>query len=160
MDDSNESDDSSETKQEIDENCDDREYANADKEIDEKSNDLITPKEEPEAESDSDSDSESEKETEPDVKIKPEPAPEPEPEESSGYDIYKNMTDEQRQKALKNNECFLCEKKFASFTSFKKHMIRHTGVKNYKCHVCDKKFAEGMLLTGVINVFDVIFVFN
>lgn len=62
-------------------------------------------------------------------------APEPEP---PGYDIYKNITEEQREAARKHNECFICQKRFGTFATFKRHIIRHTGLKNYKCHICGK----------------------
>lgn len=60
---------------------------------------------------------------------------EPEP---PGYDIYKNITEEQREAARKHNECFICQKRFGTFATFKRHIIRHTGLKNYKCHICGK----------------------
>lgn len=56
-------------------------------------------------------------------------APPPEP---PGYDIYKNITEEQREAARKHNECFICQKRFGTFATFKRHIIRHTGLKNYK----------------------------
>lgn len=62
-------------------------------------------------------------------------ASEPEP---PGYDIYKNITEEQREAARKHNECFICQKRFGTFATFKRHIIRHTGLKNYKCHICGK----------------------
>lgn len=56
--------------------------------------------------------------------------------EPPGYDIYKNITEEQREAARKHNECFICQKRFGTFATFKRHIIRHTGLKNYKCHIC------------------------
>lgn len=66
--------------------------------------------------------------------------------EPPGYDIYKNITEEQREAARKHNECFICQKRFGTFATFKRHIIRHTGLKNYKCHICGKAFAEGSYL--------------
>lgn len=84
-------------------------------------------KDEPEAEKGSD------KTSDPTSDEAPEPEPEP-----PGYDIYKNITEEQREAARKHNECFICQKRFGTFATFKRHIIRHTGLKNYKCHICGK----------------------
>lgn len=46
--------------------------------------------------------------------------------EAPGYDIYKGITYEQREAARKNNECFICKKRFSRFSTFKRHMKRHT----------------------------------
>lgn len=51
---------------------------------------------------------------------------EPPDADAPGYDIYKDITDEQRETARKNNECFLCKKRFSRFSTFKRHMKRHT----------------------------------
>lgn len=72
------------------------------------------------------------------------------PEES----IYKNMTKEQLDRARKYNECFICQKRCTSFSSFRSHVFRHTSGKMYKCEKCFKDFAKLQYLNAHLTTHD------
>lgn len=65
---------------------------------------------------------------------------------TSGHDIYKNVTLEQREAARKHNECFICQKRLPDFKSFKRHVLRHARIKKFKCQICDNSYSEGRYL--------------
>ena len=49
---------------------------------------------------------------------------------------------------IKNHQCDVCEKKFASKNEVKEHMTMHTGEKAYKCEECGKAFSQLSSLYG------------
>lgn len=57
-------------------------------------------------------------------------------------EIYKNLTAEQLRRARQYNECFICQKRCASFSNFRNHVFQHTSIKKFKCDTCSKSFAK------------------
>lgn len=57
-------------------------------------------------------------------------------------EIYKNLTTEQLRRARECNECFICQKRCDSFSSFRRHVVQHTSSKKYKCEQCAKTFSK------------------
>lgn len=57
-------------------------------------------------------------------------------------EIYKNVTEDQVRRAREYNECFICNKRFGSFSTLRKHVVCHTNVKKFVCEICSKAFAK------------------
>lgn len=57
-------------------------------------------------------------------------------------EMYKNLTEEQLLRARKYNECFICQKRCTSFSTFRAHVFQHTNAKKFKCEKCFKSFAQ------------------
>lgn len=57
-------------------------------------------------------------------------------------EIYKNITEEQLHRARKHFECFICQQRCGSFTSFRSHVRGHTRVEKFECEQCSKIFSK------------------
>lgn len=67
-------------------------------------------------------------------------------------EIYKNLTEEQLLRARKYNECFICQKRFGSFATFRKHVFQHTNTNKYRCEKCFKEFAQLKYLKAHLTI--------
>ncbi|KAJ6636849.1 Zinc finger and BTB domain-containing protein 45 [Pseudolycoriella hygida] len=70
-------------------------------------------------------------------------------------DFYKNLSPEQLQKARDYNECFICQKRLSTFSTFRSHVLQHRVVeKKHQCFMCLKEFAKESYLKAHLTSHD------
>lgn len=82
--------------------------------------------------------------------IKSEP-PESDDSDNDG-EIYKNLTEDQLFRAKEYNECFICQKRCASFSGFRRHVFQHASASKFKCEKCFKEFAHLKYLKAHLTI--------